>query len=74
MFKRKGGGVKGLLNNDQNCTFLSCRLPLLALIVQSHTKTEVWIEKRIRIVWKGEINGDIHRQLEEYRTICIFVY
>ena len=26
----KGGGVKGLLNNvKKNCTFLSCRLPLL---------------------------------------------
>ena len=29
MFKRKGGGVKGLLNNVQkNCTFLSGWLPL----------------------------------------------
>ena len=29
MFKRKGGGGKGLLNNvKKNCTFLSCRLPL----------------------------------------------
>ena len=29
MFKRKGGGVKGLLNNvKKNCTFLSWRLPL----------------------------------------------
>ena len=28
MFKRKGGGVKGLLNNVQkNCTFFSWRLP-----------------------------------------------
>ena len=31
MFKRKGGGVKGLLNNvKKNCTFLSCRLPQLS--------------------------------------------
>ena len=29
MFKRKGGGVKGLLNNvKKNCTFLKGRLPL----------------------------------------------
>ena len=29
MFKRKGGGVKGLLNNvKKNCTFLSGWLPL----------------------------------------------
>ena len=28
MFKRKGGGVKGLLNNvKKNCTFLKERLP-----------------------------------------------
>ena len=27
----KGGGVKGLLNNvKKNCTFLSCRLPILS--------------------------------------------
>ena len=30
MFKRKGGGVKGLLNNvKKNCTFLNEWLPLL---------------------------------------------
>ena len=30
MFKRKGGGVKGLLNNVQkNCTFLKEWLPLV---------------------------------------------
>ena len=42
MFKRKGGGVKGLLNNvKKNCTFLSCRLPLLEAIVVVHVTSSV---------------------------------
>ena len=36
MFKRKGGGVKGFLNNVQkNCTFLTGGLPLLPLYDQN---------------------------------------
>ena len=26
--------------------------------MQSHTKTEVWIVKRVRIIWRGMFNGD----------------
>ena len=39
MFKRKGGGVKGLLNNVQkNCTFLKGWLPLFRLHLKGGSK------------------------------------
>ena len=39
MFKQKGGGVKGLLNNvKKNCTFLKGWLPLRYITLESeHT-------------------------------------
>ena len=37
MFKRKGGGGKGLLNNvKRNCTFLTGRLPLYGALSGQH--------------------------------------
>ena len=49
MFKRRGEGVKGFLNNVQkNCTFLTGRLPLLesgqSHLIHSHPRMTEWCQ------------------------------
>ena len=63
MFKRKGGGVKGFLNNvKKNCTFLARRLPLwhLSPSTCATMKLEVSEEPREYFSQESQVKPMIH--------------
>ena len=61
MFKRKGEGVKGLLNNvKKNCTFLSWRLPLSLYKVHQKVRKFASIDQngpKFRVLYAKKFTG-----------------
>ena len=72
MFKRKGGGVKGLLNNVQkNCTFLAGWLPLLDLCLHKvrliqRVQLYIHVPRRLQFTWLQADVDKKKRKLDPY--------
>ena len=76
MFKRKGGGVKGFLNNvKKNCTFFTGWLPLFSIILfflETKFGSGTWIDDSFGEFFsvKGLVRQDQEIEVDKERRVA----